>query len=168
MEKKSVDADVLVLNAIGPGFTGESVRKAGIGGSELEITQIAEALVARGHTVTVANGVASESTVYGVKYVPYAAFKGGAYTTMYIERGTPIPPGANISCDHIVVRATDIMCAHYDVHRKLVEGGNVPVVCVSEWQARGFRQSITGCKTVVIPPILGITPKTECVPGRFV
>lgn len=160
--------DVLMVNAIGPGFTGESVRQEGIGGSELEVTQIAEALAARGHRVVVANGVAVAGEDHGVRYIPFLSCGGYGTRTLYVERGTTLHAIPEIRTDRIVIRATDIMCEHYEPHREWMGSGIATLIGVSEWQLEGFRRAVPGVQTLCIPPMLGPTPPTERVKGRFV
>jgi hypothetical protein len=162
------DCDLLMVNTIGPGFTSETVRQGGIGGSELEMTQVAEAMAARGHRVYVANGVAEESFSHGVVYMPFAQCAGMTARSLYIQRGTTLASIREaIQADHIAVRATDIMCEHYETHRPKFEAG-IPVIGVSEWQLDGFRRQVPGIKTICIPPMLGPIPATAKVPGRFI
>ena len=161
-----MDCDVLMVNNYGPAFTGESVRREGVGGSELEIVQIAEVLASRGHRVIVANGVGSAVESHGVKYIPFALSAGLRAHALYIERGT-VPPD-NIHANRIVVRATDIMCDFYEPHRKLLASSSALLVGVSQWQLDGFRRAIPGVRTECIHPILDATRPTERVPGRFI
>lgn len=166
-----MQADVLLVNAIGPAFTGDTVRAAGIGGSELEVVQLAEALAERGHKVIVANGVASDVESHGVRYVPFP-FRHAEEIharALYIERGTTLESvKQKIHADTIVIRATDIMCEYYEPHRKMLSEGHALLVGVSQWQLRQFRAAIPGIRTLCIPPMLGPTPPTEKVKGRFV
>jgi hypothetical protein len=160
-----VEADVLIVNAIGPAFTGDSVRLDGIGGSELEITQIAEALAARGHKVVVANGVHETAESHGVQYVPLSLVAGGKVRALYIERMTARPDG--IDAARVVVRATDMPSSAYDRHAVALHGGEMALVCVSEAQAKAF--GAFGQKgRCVIPPILGDLPDVPKIAGRFV
>lgn len=155
--------DVLMVNSIGPGFTPESVRKEGIGGSELEIVQIAEALAARGHKVTIANGVTSAVEERGVRVIPYAQAAGIEARTLYVERMTMPPPG--VRAGRAVVRATDVHCPEYAVHHATLEQGGAVLVGVSRWQVEQFAHAKY---RTVIAPMLGETPQTGKVAGRFV
>ena len=162
------NCDVLLVNSIGPAFTGETIRREGIGGSELEIVQLAEVLAEAGHNIVVANGVAEAETSYGVRYIPFKEAGGFDTRCLYIERGTILDTKEPINAQRIVVRATDIWCEFYEPHRKFFATGQVPVIGVSQWQLKGFRDAVAGCQTICIPPILGEMPEAKKVPGRFV
>lgn len=161
----TIDIDVLFFNLIGPGWTLEST-KAGIGGSELEITLIAHALARRGHKVVVANGVAEPTEQDGVCYVPSQTALDYRPRALWIERGSAPPSG--LSTQRIVIRATDINCSHYDVHKPMLESGQAALAVNTQWQADGFTQA---SKKVIIPPALDYSlgaAAPEKVPGRFV
>jgi tetratricopeptide (TPR) repeat protein len=156
--------DLLIVNSIGPGFSRSSVAK-GIGGSELEVVLVAHALARRGHSVTVANGVTSEVTEEGVRYIPLPQAAGMRAHSLWIERMT-VPPG--VLAKRVVIRATDIYCPPYDVHRPLLDSGKAAVAVNTKWQAEGFGFAK---EQIIIPPALdydlGPGPKPKKVPGRF-
>ena len=156
--------DLLIVNSIGPGFTHSSVA-GGIGGSELEIVQVAHALARRGHKVTVANGVEKETTEEGVRYIPFSQANGLTARALWIERMTS-PPHVRTQC--IIVRATDICCPPYDVHKPMLEAGQARLVANTKWQASGFAYAR---EKIIIPPVIDLDlggPVPDKVPGRFV
>lgn len=156
--------DVLMLNSIGPAFTPESVRAGGIGGSELEIVQIAEALTARGHRVVIANTTKEVLEQRGITVIPIALSSDWQTHALYVERMT-VPP-TTMRCRRGLVRATDVCCQPYDVHRPTLESGAAGLVGVSRWQVDGFTYAR---ERHVVPPMLGETPAWgKKVPGRFV
>jgi predicted O-methyltransferase YrrM len=162
------DADVLFVNSVGPGFSFSTTKgQAGLGGSELELVLVAHALARRGHKVVVANGVTSEVTEDGVRYIPLAQAAGMTTRCLYVERMTVPPSG--IRTLRVVIRATDICCPPYEVHRPFLESGQAAVVVNTKWQADGFTYAK---EKIVIPPALdydlGSEPPPEKVPGRFV
>ena len=158
--------DVLIVNAIGPGWSLSTAQK-GLGGSELEITLVAHALKRRGHTVVVANGIDHESLEDGVKYVPLGSIQAGMEArALWIERMTAPPNG--VRTKRIVIRATDINCAPYDVHKPMLESGQAAVVVNTKWQADGFAHAK---EKIIIPPALdyslGDAPLLR-IKGQFV
>jgi len=162
------DADALLVNSIGPGFSYSTTKgPGGLGGSELELVLVAHALARRGHKVVVANGVTSEVTEDGVRYIPLAQATGMTTRALWIERMTVPPPG--IRAERVVIRATDICCPPYDVHRAILESGQAAVAVNTKWQADGFTYAK---EKIIIPPTLdydlGTEPPPEKVPGRFV
>ena len=160
----TLDIDVLFFNTIGPGWTLESA-KAGIGGSELEISLIAHALARRGHKVVVANGVTEPVEQEGVRYVPSGSALDYKPRALWIERGSAPPSG--LTTQRVVIRATDINCSHYDLHRSMLESGQATLAVNTQWQADGFTQA---AKKVIIPPALDYSlgaAAPEKVPGRF-
>jgi hypothetical protein len=127
-----LDADVLLWNTVGAsGFTGKT-PDAGLGGSELELLQIAEGLAERGHRVVAATGVRRSTTVRGVRYVPHgwAYGHGRKVRALYIERCSPPP---DVAADRVVVRATDTASPAYCMHMDRTIAVN------THWQATGFR-----------------------------
>ena len=92
--------DLLIVNSIGPGWTLSTAQK-GLGGSELEISLVAHALVRRGYSVVVANGVPSQAYEQGVRYVPLASVTPGIEArALWIERMTPPPMGGEDEAHH--------------------------------------------------------------------
>ena len=67
---------VLFVCDLGPPFTGRDFRTTGIGGTESCVVLLAEAWVARGATVVVANRVPAAVDDGGVRYVPLDAIGG--------------------------------------------------------------------------------------------
>lgn len=166
----SAPIDVLLVNSIGPGFTH---RTKSLGGSELELVQIAQGLAAHGRRVVVANGVDEEQVLDGVRYVPLSRLRTDETLKrarcLYLERTTPIDYTApDAQYDHVVVRATDIYFAGYDVHRNLLgtKKYKTTLAVNTRWQGKLF-EPLTKEYTV-ISPMLGPTPKVERIRGRFV
>jgi glycosyltransferase involved in cell wall biosynthesis len=56
----------------GAPFSGETMRRASLGGIESSIVQLAEALAARGHDVTVFNSIPAPAYEFGVQWRPLA------------------------------------------------------------------------------------------------
>ena len=169
--------DVLIVNGCGPeGFDFRtSDGPQGLGGSELELLQIAEELALRGHRVGVANGVKREYEDRGVLFVPPSRVVAlWPQKALLVARMTPLPPGTPVFPPRVVVRATDVAGPHYDVHRELLTSGRGALVGVSNWQVsssgphgRGF---LSARERIVIPPILAPmgSKKVKKVPGLFV
>lgn len=158
--------DVVLYNTVGPAFTFKTIEAGGLGGSELEILQIAEGLTKRGYKVVIANGVTEETTERGVDFVPSRkiAALDGAHS-LYIERMSGMPAMPLVA--RTVVRATDVYCPPYDAQRPIFSRGGL-LVAVSNWQAFLFDSLVPPSQRRVINPILGPTPPTDKVAGRFV
>lgn len=157
--------DVLFVNSIGPGFSKKTAEK-GLGGSELEIIQIAHALSKKGYKVAVANDIEEVRLEDGVTYVP---IKSGVRhlqpsRALYVERCTHIPSEIVLP-SRTVIRATDVYFDGYDVHKNLLESGKAALVAVSEWQSVLFSFAK---ERHVINPMLGPTPETTRQAGKFV
>jgi hypothetical protein len=155
--------DVLMYTTIGGSFTGETARTQMLGGSELEMVQIAESLAARGHEVVIANGVELPCIHYGVRYVPN--HRAGDFIprkALYIQRMSEwkwMVPSVRL-----VVRVTDL-CAYPEPFSQWWSVHKAAAVCVSRWQADKFTQAT---ERIVINPMLDPTPETDRIPGRFV
>ena len=158
--------DVLIVNSIGEPFTGADAATRALGGSEWEISQVAEALVRRGHSVVVAGTGSAISEHAGVRYVPLGrASECWPSKALYIQRISPRPVWCPDLPPAVIVRANDIYVPGYDVHKSMLESGRATLVCNSIWQSKGFWFA---AKKRVINPLLGPTPPTDKVPGRFV
>ena len=160
--------DLLITNDIGPGFTKATADgPKGLGGSELEVVQIAHALAHRGHNVVVANGVEKETEEDGVTYMPLAQAAGMRCEALWIERFSTPPP--RILSKRIVIRATDIDWDPYKLHRSMLASGASAVIANTKW---AFEQGFSYAKEkIIIPPALDYDlggPAPEKVPGRFV
>lgn len=162
----SFDADVLmVCNMKVAPFDGQTTRTVGIGGSELEVVQIAEALAKRGHKVVCATGTEDDVQIEGVRYVPYEWLVSKPYRrvrAVYAERWTAFP---EVHADKYVVRATDVCCPPYDVHNGALGRGFADLVCVSKWQAKGF---VFAKRKHVIPPMYDDLPAQDKVRHQFI
>ncbi|MEM9784758.1 MAG: glycosyltransferase [Pseudomonadota bacterium] len=64
-------ADIAFLNATGGDYSGQTVREKPLRGVQSGTILLAEALVARGHRVSVFNGVAAPESVRSVAYRPF-------------------------------------------------------------------------------------------------
>lgn len=166
--------DVLFLNHVGP--IGFDYNTEALGGSELEILQIAEQMSKLGHKVAIANGASKHYRQRGVDFVP-RSMTHLAWPTkaLYLERMTKWAPDEFPSGKlppRVVVRATDIYCVNYDVHRQMLIDGRAALVGVTRWHVDKSGALGTGFsfakETIVIPPILEPTPETLRVPGRFI
>jgi tetratricopeptide (TPR) repeat protein len=159
--------DVLMLDRVGGAYTHASLLAGGLGGSEIEVLQVARGLTAKGQRVVVANGVDAVTVEEGITFVPHAqAWQHVPSKALYLQRcSTPetrldIPAGVRI-----VVRANDVYCPPYDVHRVLLESGRASLVANTEWQAAGFTFAK---ETTIIPPMLEPLPKVKKERGLFV
>ncbi len=162
-----MNPDVLMLDRVGGSYTAATLVVGGLGGSEIEVLQVARGLTAKGYSVVVANGVDHVSVEDGVTYVPHAhAWQHVPTKALYLQRfSTPetkleIPAGVRV-----VVRANDVYCPPYDVHRALLESGRAGLVANTQWQAAGF--GFAKEKTI-IPPMLEPMPKVKKQRGLFV
>jgi hypothetical protein len=154
--------DVLITNTLGPGFTRKTTIEEGIGGSELEVTQVAHALAKRGHEVVVAVNIPEPIEEDDVQYIPVRAAQGLRTKTSIAWRTSPLPPAF---ADRLYVRATDVSSPPYDVHLAATVFGGATLICNTEWHAKGFAFAKN---KVLIPPMLDPTAPAEKVPGRFV
>ena len=159
-------ADLVICNSIGPGFSLSTSRgDKGLGGSELEIVQIAHALARRGHKVIVCNGVDKEIEEEGVTYLPLDQASGLIARSLWIERSTATQP---VRAERVVIRATDINWTAYDHHMPVLRTGAAALCVNTRWQAQGF----AGVKEMaIIPPALDFDlggPPPSRVPGSFV
>jgi tetratricopeptide (TPR) repeat protein len=165
--------DVLFLNHVGP--AGFDYDTPALGGSELEILQIAEQMAKRGHNVAIANGANEIYGQRGVDFVPrHLVSKAWPTKSLYLERMTKWTPEESLGSlpPRVIVRATDVYCAEYDVHRQMLVDGRAALVGVTRWHVDKSGAQGTGFsfakETIVIPPMLDPTPETKRVPGRFV
>lgn len=162
------DADVVIINSLGPAFTEQTIKEEGIGGSELEVIQLAQALTNSSYSgldVVVANRPPLSDVIRGggLKYVPTIWPSGKRVRAAVAWRATAFPP--QVFADVMAVRPTDVSSPYYDVHLQKTVSGEAGLVCVSEWQAKGFPFAR---RKAVIPPMLDPTPVTDFVPNRFV
>lgn len=154
--------DVLISNTLGPGFTRKTTIEQGIGGSELEIVQLAHALAKRGHEVVVANGVGDPVEEEGVRYVPYSSVRGERVRASVAWRSTQLPP---VFADRLYIRPQDVSSAPYDVHLSAMVFGGATLICGTQWHAKGFAFAKN---KVVINPMLDATGPVKKEPHRFV
>lgn len=161
--------DVLMFDRIGGAFSRSSIDKGGLGGSELEMVQVATELAKRGHKVVVANGVTTPIDEEGVRYVPWQqAPQYAPKKAFYIQRSSVPEAGSGLAIlpqVRIVVRANDVYCKEYDAHRAILETGRAALVANTKWQADLFTYAK---EKIVIPPMLGEIPVVGRSPGLFV
>ncbi len=154
------------MDTIGGGYTASSPSRAGLGGSEIEILQVAKGLTARGYRVVVANGVDSMRVDDGVTYIPHAqAWQHPPSKVLYLQRWSTPETRLEISSGvRVLVRANDTYGAPYDAMRDLLTSGRVGLVTNTRWQAGlfGFAKDVT-----VIPPMLEPMPHIPKQPGLF-
>lgn len=148
--------DVISFDAIGQPFDGWTPELSGLGGSESQDILVLEALAARGLRVLSLNRIPSPAVRNGVRYVPLgmALAEGTLKTkTLILNRTSALP--ANIEAERVLIRATDVYndFSGYGIHEPLfADGAQKPtLVCVSEWQAKGFPAE---WPKVVIPNML--------------
>jgi hypothetical protein len=162
------DADVLLWNRTGAkAFTGATVDRVGLGGSELEVVQIAEALTDLGCKCVVCSGEYEPCEVRGVRYEPFDFVEKSRprrrFRAVYLERWSPCP---EVFAEKYVVRATDVASDPYAVHHRGLGQGWTELVCVTKWHARGFPFAR---HKHVIPPIMdGIPEMPAKDPNLFV
>ncbi|HEX9365353.1 MAG TPA: glycosyltransferase [Vicinamibacterales bacterium] len=77
---------VLFICELGPPFTGQSFRTAGVGGTESIIVLLADACAARGASVVVANRVPVASVEGTVRYVPLDAIGPGPFDVIVLVK----------------------------------------------------------------------------------
>lgn len=170
--------EVLIVNSIGPdgqpsAFTGDTLRYTNLGGSELEITQLAEALAEKDHSVVVANGVEQVTESRWVRYVPLKDAISFWPTKALIAYRTsdvrPLIAAAGMWPRRVIVRANDLFGPAYMVHSQLFERGAV-LVANSQWQADLFAPLVNDPgKRRVIPPIIDdVRLQYSYAPRRFI
>lgn len=158
---------VLILDRIGGAYTSASLLSGGLGGSEIEVLQVARGLTAKGHAVVVANGVDRLSVEDGVTYVPHAqAWQHTPTKALYLQRFSAPETRLEIPKDvRVVVRANDQYCPPYDVHRASLTSGRSTLVANTKWQAAQFAFAKD---TAIIPPMLEPVLPVEKQSGLFV
>jgi hypothetical protein len=161
------NADVVLYDQIGGAFTIAATRERGLGGSELEMIQVAHGLAERGHKVVVCNGVEEKLEIENVTYAPRSRVSDFLPTkAFYFQRSSMLETPTDIALlGRIVVRANDIYCPPYDVHREMLGVGAAALVGNTKWQTDQFAFAK---ERIVIPPILDPTPEEKKVPGLFV
>src|SRR3984957_18508138 len=155
------DVDVLIFDRIahaeGGDFRFATLQQRGVGGSEIEILQVARGLTQRGYRVAVANGHRDVVEDEGVLFVPNTQIEDFLPTqALYLQRmSVPHKATALPDSGRIVVRANDVYCPPYDVHRPLLESGRAALVANTRWQADlfGFAK-----ERIVISPMLDPVP----------
>ena len=159
--------ELLILDRIGGAYTAATAQQHGVGGSELEVLQVARGLTAQGHTVVVANGVDRVTVENGVTYVPHAqAWQHAPTKALYLQRWSTPSTYLEVPADiRVVVRANDVYCPSYDVHRAWLSTGRAALVTNTRWQADQFGFAK---ETAVIPPMLEPMPTVKKQRGLFV
>lgn len=159
--------EVLLLEGIGGAYTEATVQARGLGGSEIEILQVARGLTDRGYTVAVANGVESIIQEAGITYVPHAqAWQYAPTKALYLQRWNTPESRMEIASDvRVIVRANDLCCPPYEVHRYLLTSGRAALVANTQWQADTFTYAR---ERIVIHPMLEPMPVVPKIPGLFV
>lgn len=165
-----MNPNVLFFDTVGAPFTFTSTQRHGTGGSELEIARIATALSARGHKVVVANNVDSVSEEPdGVVYLPYRLaadfWPSKALCITRYSKTLAMDQYWTRSVPRIVVRATDLCCDAYDIHRELLSSGRAALYALTKWHAGSFTYAREQLST---PMPLGPAPSVEKVPRRFI
>ena len=164
LKTKTYDTDVVIYDVVGGAYTKASLGGPALGGSELEVVQIAHALAARGHRVIVANKIPEAVKIDSVRYVPHAEVVGMRTKTLYVQRHSPAPVPA-VEADRVCIRSTDMNEQAYRTHDALLSSGEAELLCVSQWQAGLFPHAKRRC---IVPSPLGAMPLVNKVPGRFV
>lgn len=159
--------DVLLLEGIGGGYTEATLQQRGLGGSEIEILQVARGLTARGHRVAIANGVDRLLVEGDITYVPHPhAWQHIPTRALYLQRwnlpDTRTEIGASV---RVIVRANDLRCPPYDVHRPWLSSGRAALIANTKWQADSFDYAT---ERIVIPPMLDAVPEVLKQRGLFV
>lgn len=164
--------DVIFYSSVGMAFTGDTPEAGGMGGSELEVVVLAEALAARGYQVTVVNPTREVKEVKGVIYLPLAG--AGSWTscrTLVVMRYSPVPP---IAHEKLVIIAMDMPGDGAHNHQAAYLRGRAPhgvLVTMTDWQRSLFPQT-WNMRTVhpVVPDVVyEIARRNEVpkMPKRF-
>lgn len=160
-----MNPDVLILDRIGGAYLPTTMRSHGLGGSEIEVLQVAAGLTAKGYAVTVANGVPQPITEDGIQFVPFGqAGQHAPSKALYLQRYST----ANLEIGRdvrIVVRANDVYCPPYEVHRGYLETGRAALVANTQWQAEQFHFAKD---RIILPPMLEPMPTVKKQKGLFV
>lgn len=164
LKARTYDADVLIYDVVGGAYTSKDADSGTpLGGSELEVTQVAHALSAH-YNVVVANQIKEPVTVGEVRYVPFSQCVGMRVKTLYVQRHSPCPTPA-VEADRICIRSTDLNDPAYRTHDAILSSGEAELLCVSQFQASLFPHAKRRC---IVPSPLAPMPKVAKVPGRFV
>jgi tetratricopeptide (TPR) repeat protein len=168
------DYDLCVWDTVGGAYTSESMAKAS-GGSEKEVVQLAEGLAKRGLNVLCLNQTTVDRSSRFFNRIDDRDHEGAVRwenlswprpvrcKTLLVQRYSTLPDPSQVLADRILVRATDVYGDYYK-HAALTH------LCVSNWQAKAFREAAFPC--VVIPAMLDDDyyelAKTPKVRGRFI
>ncbi len=159
------DADVLLYSAknVGVPATLAMTREFGIGGSELELVQVAHGLAERGHKVVVAMDL-EEDQLGEQEGVTYTSLENlpKYVRSLYLQRWSEKPE--EVWADNTIVRCND-GGAGYEVHNRLLSSGKATLVVNSNWHVTLYPFAK---KKVVINPIIGEVPKVEKKKGQFI
>lgn len=151
--------DIVIYDRVGMPFTGKSLTTEGLGGSEQHAIFLAEAFAKAGFdeeepgnrakTVLVACNTRKTVQHEGVLYAPSESVHAVEADTLIVWRSSPVPP---IVYRKLVVMATDTYGPAYEHFATFFDGTHdATLVCVSDWQAKGFPES---WRKRVIPPII--------------
>ena len=131
--------DVVLYSSCGMAFNGDTPEEGGLGGSEIEVVVLADALTARGYKVLVMNPVQRMTVVRGVTYMPHIA--AGSWITcrtLAVWRYSIVP---NIRYEKLVIVAMDMPGnGSYDHHAEYVTGGSLrgQLVTMTKWHRSLF------------------------------
>lgn len=151
----------------GAAYTEATLERHGLGGSEIEVLQVARGLTDRGYQVTVANGIETACNERGIAYVPNAdAWAHPPRRALYLQRVNTPDPRMTLADDvRVVVRANDLHMPCYDVHRERLQSGRAAVVANTHWQGTSFTDAR---EVLVVSPMLEPIPCIAKEPGLFV
>ena len=154
-------------HAEGDAFTYRTMSVRGVGGSEIEMLQVARALTDRGHKVAIANGAKASFEEDGILYVPNTDIRQYMPSrALYIQRASvPRHPVSLTDSVRMIVRANDVYYPGYHAHLGVLSSGRAALVANTKWQADLFPFAK---EKIVIPPMLDPSPAVAKVPGLFV
>jgi FkbM family methyltransferase len=135
--------DVVFYDTVGSGYG----SMGAMGGSELAVTRLAQALAAKGHKVAV---VADHEAEGPVTYVRVSSeIESIQARALIIQRYSARPKA--FACTELLIWAHDAEETVYRHHAELLARGSATLVCVSAWQAAQFPRA---WKKTVFSPML--------------
>lgn len=141
--------DVIFYDSVGMAFTGNTPENGGLGGSELEVVVLAEALARAGLSVMVANRTLASELVNNVLYVPHITVTSSlSCKTLVVMRHSAVP---NVAHDNLRIVAMDLPDSRYDHVAAHVKEGRGSLIMMSSWQRAQFP---TDWRSQVVNPII--------------
>ena len=159
--------DVIFYDTIGMAYTGSTPEQGGLGGSELQVILLAEALAEHGRSVLVLNRTEENCCVNGVEYRHNRAGNSElSCDVLLVQRYSNLPP---IRARRIIVAASDIPGNHYDHFASLFANSpDAALVAVSDWQKALFPKHWPVTVIPCILPAFVYDVKRPVNPRKFV